>query len=83
MKTDNDQTFHTMNQREHIASLLGEAQRVILSPHDEADCAAWRIADAGLLLRQLLEADKERQPLIGVDQPTGRGAILPQKENYA
>ncbi len=74
MKTDND--FHTVNQREHIASLLGEAQRVILSPQD-AECAAWRIADAGLLLRQLLEADKERQPLIGVDQPTGRGAVLP------
>lgn len=75
MRTNDD--FHSNNQREHIASLLGEAQRAILSTHDDAACAAWRIADAGLLLRQLIEADSQRLPTIGLDEPTGRGARLP------
>ena len=42
--------------------------------------AAWRLADAGLLLRLHLEHDLkhiEERRLCGLDEPTGRGAMLP------
>lgn len=69
--------FHRANKREHIASLLAEAQRVICSPQSDAMAAAWRVADAGLLLRQLLEADSPPRQQMGLDVPTSRGAVLP------
>lgn len=57
-----------------IASLLETAAMLIR--HGETANAAWRVADAGLLLRQHLE-EKGHQSLIGLDQITGRGAVLP------
>lgn len=51
--TDN---FTTINQREHIASLLDEAQRIILSPHDDAESAAMPLQRATVLLNQLMHA---------------------------
>ena len=41
--------------------------------HD-ARSAAWRIADAGLVLRGLME--EESIPGLGVTELTGRGAML-------
>lgn len=55
MKTESD--FHTHNQREHIASLLSDAQQVILSHSGEAQSAARLVEHASLLLRQLVAAD--------------------------
>lgn len=44
--------------------------------------AAWRLADAGLLLRRQLEennaaTDPHHVWLCGFNEPTGRGAMLP------
>jgi hypothetical protein len=43
------------------------------------DRAAWRLADAGLMLRQRLES-MGRTDLTGLDEVTGLGALLPQEE---
>jgi hypothetical protein len=63
-----------------IAVLLKEA----LSRMQEGSPqnAAWRIADAGLLLRRSLE-DSGHENLIGLDRPTGRGAVLPDEGENA
>jgi len=46
----------------------------------EPDRAAWRLADAGFLLRQQLEGNPLTDPgLIGLNTPTGRGVKLPQR----
>lgn len=43
-----------------------------------AGSAAWRIADAALLMRAALESEGIEG--CGITSPTGRGAILPRKE---
>ncbi len=73
-----DTQFDTVPQRETIAALLAEAIRHITEAGRHDDCAAWRVADAGLLLRALLEEDNNND-LLGLDKPTGRGALLPNK----
>ncbi len=57
-----------------MEDLLRQALERIESGEHEA--AAWRLADAGLMLRKVLTA-KEAGDLIGYDVPTGRGAFLP------
>lgn len=42
------------------------------------DRPAWRIADAGLLLREVCESRGITG--IGIDEPTGRGATLPNQQ---
>lgn len=42
------------------------------------DRPAWRIADAGLLLREICESRGITG--IGIDEPTGRGATLPNQQ---
>jgi hypothetical protein len=42
-----------------------------------AGSAAWRIADAALLLRTALEQDGIGG--CGITEPTGRGALLPRR----
>jgi hypothetical protein len=44
---------------------------------DELRAAAWRVADAALLLRAGMVADGITANAIGVEIPTGRGALLP------
>lgn len=44
---------------------------------EHALAAAWRVADAGLLLRSALEFEEIEG--FGVTSPTGRGALLPRK----
>ena len=49
--------------------------------NDHVTSAAWRIADAGLLLRQWLQRRINEQPdteglVVGLNCPTGRGALL-------
>lgn len=46
---------------------------------DEPENMAWRLADAGGLLREALPR-KVGEDLIGRDEPTGRGYVLPIKE---
>ena len=60
-----------------VVNLLETAAMLIW--HGETPNAAWRVADAGLLLRETLEADKHTC-LIGLDQITGRGAALPRRQ---
>ncbi len=74
--SDNIQ-FDTTHQRELIAALLAEAIQYITNSSRFDDSAAWRVADAGLLLRELMEEDNDNLP--GLDKPTGRGALLPTK----
>lgn len=45
----------------------------------ELDRMAWRLADAGGLLREVLGAQDAGQSLIGRDEPTGRDYLLPGK----
>lgn len=40
--------------------------------------ASWRLADGALLLRRWLE-EREENHLAGLDEPTGRGALLPRE----
>lgn len=51
---NNDQLFHTGNAREHIAHLLGEAQRAVLSGEPVASVEK-QIRAANLLLSQIVE----------------------------
>ena len=46
---------------------------------DEPENMAWWLADAGGLLREALPR-KVGEDLIGRDEPTGRGYVLPIKE---
>ena len=56
--------------RELIASQIGDAANCLRGKYLEG--AAWRLADASADLRQL----KSSTGADGMDQPTGRGAIL-------
>jgi hypothetical protein len=58
-----------------IATLLREAAKFV--EHQSLDQAAWRIADASLLLRQQMEGTKD---VLGLDAPTGIGALLGGKK---
>ena len=59
---------------EFVAYLLEEAARCLRV--NELGQAAWRVADAGLMLRELCEGQGKAN-VIGLDCPTGRGAMLP------
>lgn len=67
-----------ISERELIANLLETAARILRSnPQGDHDgSAAWRIADAGLMLRREIEFSGWTD-VCGVDSPTGMGAILP------
>lgn len=54
-----------------IAGLLRDAAAALDCGNSES--AAWRLADACLLLRRRL---KRSQGVAGFDEPTGRGALL-------
>jgi hypothetical protein len=54
-----------------IATLLREAANFV--ELQSLDQAAWRMADASLLLRQQMEGAKG---VLGLDLPTGLGALM-------
>jgi len=66
------------NRRETIAAELESAARILReNARGERDgSVAWRVADAGLMLRRLIEANGDTD-VQGVDVPTGMGAMLP------
>jgi hypothetical protein len=61
-----------------VIDLMHMAERYIQA--GEIECAAWRVADAGGLLREALEALPHEADLIGLDCPTGRGYVLPKPD---
>lgn len=65
--------------RKHIAERLRMAAQLIETEDRINDRrAAWRVADAGLLLRRLMERDGPLEPqALGINVPTGMGALLP------
>jgi hypothetical protein len=63
--------FINMPHESEIACLLKDAAKAFEGGYPEG--AAWRIADASLLLRQKLRKTKG---VCGIDEPTGRGALL-------
>ena len=65
-----------MNNLDEIRTLLNSAL-ACLDSSDKVNgirSAAWRVADAGLLIRSAIPND-DTTP--GINEPTGRGAILP------
>ena len=66
-----------INPRDLIATQLETAARLIRDG-DRDESAAWRLADAGLEFRRLIERNGERD-VIGVHSPTGMGATLPRE----
>ena len=55
--------------------LLREAAKFV--EHQSLDQAAWRVADACMMLRQRLEGISD---VLGLDLPTGLGAMLGGKK---
>lgn len=72
-----------VTKRQEISGLLRAAANILeTSPSGSRDdSAAWRIADAGLMLRELMlkggYTEKE------LSEPTGLGAFLPKKSKNA
>jgi len=60
----------------HIVSLLKAA--IMHIEMDRPRAAAWRVADAGLHLREVLGEDVRT---IGLTVATGQGAILPRRSD--
>ncbi len=61
----------------HLAKMAAQ-----LIESGDIHSAAWRLADAGLLLRRAMEEAKaDSEPhhvwICGFNEPTGRGAMLP------
>lgn len=76
-------TSAQLNEIEHLLRValncLGDArQRSGDDAASAAGSAAWRIADAALLMREALESEGIEG--CGITSPTGRGARLPRKE---
>jgi hypothetical protein len=58
-----------------IATLLREAAKFV--ERQSLDQAAWRLADASLMMRQRMEGVHD---VLGFDVPTGHGAMLGGKK---
>ena len=73
-----------MTNEEKLKRIIGNLETTIVmlkdSCDDNLDSATWRVADAGLLLRELVESGGEYKNVQGVHEPTGMGAILPVKQ---
>lgn len=81
--TDDDLLAMRPTVREEIAELLENAASYLRRyPDGSGDgSAAWRIADAGLMLRHKIESPKSGWTNVGgVHYATGRGAVLPKQE---
>jgi len=63
---------------DRVAGLLEAAARTLRGFGDaRADSAAWRVADAGGLLRHVMEANSWTEA-SGLGEPTGLGCTLPK-----
>jgi hypothetical protein len=67
--------------RELVAEQLETAAKILRGNPDGArdDSACWRIADCGLELRKMLES-RGWTGVVGLDEPTGMGAMLPSSQ---
>lgn len=71
--------------RDQIADLLQSAADIMRRNKNGSrdDSVAWRVADAGLLLRLLMEEPGSGWTKVkdvgGINRPTGFGAMLPAK----
>lgn len=63
------------DERIEIANLLSISESLVRE--GRMDEAVWRVADAALLLRQRVEPLSAGRWLVGLTEPTGRGALLP------
>lgn len=63
---------------EEIASHLRTAANYLTSKNPVYGSAVWRVADAGLLLRELIETRGSCLDRRLLETPTGRGAVLPK-----
>jgi hypothetical protein len=63
---------------DEIPELLRYAAELIEAGNLSSAC--WRLADAGLMLRRRM-LRKGYSKAEGLDQPTGRGAMLPATHN--
>jgi len=75
--TDYQHTIALLRVALTILSNIGEDGEDRQPEPDELRAAAWRIADAALLLRAGMVADGIAARAVGVEIPTGRGALLP------
>lgn len=64
---------------ETSASILRKGNKTA-KEHFRLDSAAWRIADAGLMLSRLIKSMQEWKNVEGVHRKTGFGALLPSDE---
>ena len=71
--------------RDELEGLLEGAVRILKHHKDDSrlDSVAWRLADAGLLLRRIMEGESSGWSKVkgvqGIHCPTGMGATLPEK----
>lgn len=74
--------FKAPTRREIIAALLATAAAQLRQSDSLAKDAAvaWRVADAGAMLRQFIEGSGGTG-LIGVDEPTSMGSVLPRSNS--
>lgn len=75
-------TAPTTSQETNAAEVVHLARAAAsLIAHGDLHSAAWRLADAGLLLRQIIDAQDapNLHSLTGYARRTGRGAILPME----
>lgn len=63
-----------------LKNVHSERELIDASQHPRMDSACWRLADAGLRLRAIVEASTWTE-VGGVHRPTGLGAVLPDPSN--
>jgi hypothetical protein len=67
---------------DEIRSLLRVCANILEKDTDERyPSVAWRLADAALLMRQLVIDTWGEEEVVAVHYPTGRGAMLPVSSN--
>lgn len=76
---ESEQSIKSVTIEETINLLLSAVARL---QDNDTKGAAWRVADAGLFIRDLV-AMEPYSGVIGITTPTGRGATLPERENGA
>ena len=73
---ESEQSIKSVTIDEAINLLLSAVARL---RDNDTKGAAWRVADAALFVRDLVEMEPY-SGVIGVTCPTGRGATLPKRE---
>ena len=65
-----------MEARDELVALLETASKILRQTKTRDDSVAWRVADAALLMREILTQTNQTD-VQGFDRATGRGAVLP------